>query len=253
MGLEAGVCFNAVPSYVTFLNGPLQDGQEEFQVKQRAARPRRQRVEEEAEEERPEDVEGHTARGADQLSAVQKNIMDVARALQRKVDNGFRKNKATLKELYGSMDQVPDKVRKKFKKNPDVCGVELLFNPKSFTQTVENIFHYSFLVKQGAAGLTIKNERKIDDGLTLPAGPSVIYYEKKDGQPAPPPPRQAIVSLTMKDWREMIQAYEVDKSDVPHRIGSKFQHETSAIGPATHEYEHSDEDVEEQDDEEEED
>jgi non-structural maintenance of chromosomes element 4 len=242
LGIEAGVCFNALPSNVTFLNGPLQDGQEEFQVQQRASRTQRQRAEENVEEERPEDVEGHTARGADHLSAVQKNITDVATTLQKKVDRTFNKNKAKLKELYGSLEDIPDKVKKKLKKNPDVCGVELLFNPKSFTQTVENIFHYSFLVKQGVAGLTIKKERKITDGVTLPAGPSVVYH-KTDGGTLPVSPKQAILSLTMKDWRDMIQAYEVEKSDVPHRTGSKFQHDTSATGLAKHDYEQSDDDA----------
>lgn len=239
LGIEAGVCFNAIPSNVTFLNGPLQDGQDEIQVKQRVARQPRQKVEEDAEEERPEDVKGHTARGADQLSAVQKNITAVAAALTKKVDRGYRKNKAKLVELYGSESDIPAKAKKKLKKNPGVCGVELLFNPKSFTQTVENIFHYSFLVKQGQAGLTIKNEQEIAEGMTIPGGPCVIYY-KSDDNKAHPPPTQAIVSLTMKDWRDMIQAYEVEQSDVPHRTGSKFQHETSAIGPAQHDYEQSD-------------
>jgi non-structural maintenance of chromosomes element 4 len=247
LGMEAGVCFNALPSNVTFLNGPLQDGQEEFLVKPRAAQTQRRRVEENVEEERPEDVDGHTARGADHLSAVQKNITDVAEALQKKVDRNFNRNKAKLKDLYGSSEDIPDKIRKKLKKNPDVCGVELLFNPKSFTQTVENIFHYSFLVKQGVAGLAVKNERKIADGVTLSAGPSVVYH-KTDGATPNIPPKQAIVSLTMKDWRDLIQAYEVEKSDVPHRTGSKFQHDTSAIGLAKHDYEQSDEDVDDEGD-----
>jgi non-structural maintenance of chromosomes element 4 len=143
------------------------------------------------------------------------------------------------------LEDIPDKVRKKLKKNPDVCGVELLFNPKSFTQTVENIFHYSFLVKQGVAGLTIKNERKITDGVTIPAGPSVVYH-KADGVAPSVLPKQAIVSLTMKDWRDMIQAYGVQRSDVPHRTGSKFQHDTSATGLAKHNYEQSDEDLEDE-------
>lgn len=237
LGTEAGVCFNATPSNVTFLNGPLQDGHEEMQVKQRAARPRRQK-EEEAEEERPEDVQGHTERSADHLSAVKQNLTDVANALTKKVNRSYNKNKAKLAEVYGGEENIPEKLSKKNKK-AGACGVELLFNPKSFTQTVENIFHYSFLVKQGSAGLAVKDEQNIADGVTIPGGPSVIYRDVNSTKH--PPPRQSIVSLTMKDWRELIQAYGVKKSDVPHRTGSKFQHDTSATGPAEHEYEQWDE------------
>jgi len=240
LGIEAGVCFNAVPSNVTFLNGPLQDGQEEFTVKQRRE-PRPRQREENVEEERPEDIQGHTARDADQLSAVQKNIRDVAGALIAKVDKNYRKNKHRLIEIYGKEANIPDKAKKKIKKNPDVCAVELLFNPRSFTQTIENIFHYSFLVKKGEAALAVKKERHIAEGFTLPAGPVVRYTNEKETQ-LKPLPRQAIVSLTMKDWRDMIEAYEVKKSDVPHRTGSKFQQETSTTGPAQHKYEQSDDD-----------
>jgi hypothetical protein len=243
LGVEAGVCFNAVPSNVTFLNGPLQDGQEEVVVRQRVAPRRRAQVEEHNPEERPEDVQGHTERGSDQLSAVQKNINDVAAALAKKVDDAYRRHKRTLLRKYGSEENIPERAKKRLKKNPEVCMVELLFNPKSFTQTVENIFHYSFLVKSGKAKLSIrKKDVEVDESIILPAGPVVVYVkDDKDGRPVQtPPPKQGIVNLTMKDWRELITTYNVTKSDVPHRTGSKYQRETSATGPAQHEYEQSD-------------
>ncbi|KAL3922940.1 MAG: hypothetical protein SGILL_001937 [Bacillariaceae sp.] len=255
LGEEAGVCFNAVPSNITFLNGPLQDGQEEVQVKQRAARPRRKHVEEDAEEEKPEDVKGHTERGSDQLGAVQRNMDDVSKSLKRKVNRDFHKVRDQLKEEFGSKEEIPDKAKKRHKKHPQTCGVELLFNPKSFTQTVENVFHYSFLVKRGVAELKIRNkEVKLSEDVSLPPGPVVTYKDIDGGDLLPA--RQAIVSLNMKDWREMIKAYDVKMSDVPHRTGSKFEHETSTTGPAHHEYEHSSDDdvgdIDDDDDEEEE-
>ena len=76
------------------------DGQEELQVRQRAKPQRRQNVVETAEEERPENVEGHTTRGADQLSAVQQNIQDVSNALFRKVDRNYHQYKKKLVEKH---------------------------------------------------------------------------------------------------------------------------------------------------------
>ena len=243
--MEAGVCFNAVPSNITFLNGPLQDGNTEVRVKQVARR--RPRQEEEHVEERPEDVQGHTARGADQLSAVQKNIKDIAAALQKKVNDSFRDRKNKLIEHFGGRDKIPKEVYKTFKKNQEVCYVELLFNPRSFTQTVENIFHYSFLVKHGQAHFKVrKKDIKLCDGLVLRAGPVVRHADPDDNGDGKghPTPKQAVVGLTMKDWRDLIEAYGVTKSDVPHRTGSKFQRETNARAASQHEYEQSDEEEE---------
>lgn len=50
-------------------------------------------------------------------------------------------------------------------------------------------------------------------------GPAIKSYERDE--PKPPDPRQAIVSLNMKDWRDMCNAYEVEESEVPHRVDGK--------------------------------
>ena len=103
---------------------------------------------------------------------------------------------------------------------------------------MENVFHYSFLVKKGEASLRVRNEQQLCDGVTLPGGP-VAKYIKTENRDVHPTPKQAIVSLTMKDWRQIIQHYGIEKSNVPHRTGSKFEHTTSSQGPAQHVYEHS--------------
>ena len=215
LGFQAGVCFNAVPSQISFLNGPLVDGNEEVTVKQRAKRARHTQAESDAEEERPEDIKGHTARGADKLSAVQENILDVERTLRAKVDKAYKSNKRKLGIKYGK-SKIPEPIERKLKKHSSVCAVELLFNPKSFTQTVENLYHYAFLVKEGKASLKVRN-KKVVDGIELDGGPVVSYRSLKKEGKKPPTPRQAIVSLTMEDWKNLTDAYNVKSSDVKHR------------------------------------
>jgi hypothetical protein len=206
------------------------DGQEEIQVKQTAARRPRQR-EEDVEEEKPEDIKGHTARGADNLSAVQKNIKDVADALQKSVDNKYRKLKNDLVTAYGNGESIPEKQTKKLKMNTDSCAVQLLFNPRSFTQTVENVFHYSFMVKQGIAALKVRDEKKLGEGVKLPPGPVVKPVKRESARDKEPV--QAIVSLTMQDWRDLVEAYNVDECGVPHRTGSKFEQPSSQSAAAS--------------------
>jgi len=217
LGIQAGVCFNAVPSQVSFLNGPLVDGNEEVEVKQRRKQIRNTQPESDAEEERPEDIKGHTARGANRLSAVEENIQEVKKAIKSSVDRTYISRKRKIGEEYGGTDSIPKRVRAKLKRNVDVCAIGLLFNPKSFTQTVENLYHFSFLVKEGKASMTVRDDKVLDKdtGLKLDGGPVIKHIINKEK--VAPPPRQAIVSLTMEDWKDLVEAYDVKSSDVPHR------------------------------------
>jgi len=218
LGIQAGVCFNAIPSQVSFLNGPLVDGTEEIRVKQRARRVRDTQPESDAEEERPDEIKGHTKRGADQLGAIQKNMHDMKAALKKKQGKSYMAKKRKIEEFYGGNESVPKKALSRLKKHQDICAVNLLFNPKSFTQTVENMYHYSFLVKEGTASLAVRNEKALDNegNFSVDGGPVAKFLKENRGG-NDPPARQAIINLSMQDWRDLVEAYGVEKSDVPHR------------------------------------
>lgn len=216
LGSQAGVCFNAAPSNVSFLNGPLTDGKI-LEVKQRQKRVRHQE-DSEAEEENPEEVKGHTDRNADQLSAIEKSMKDLYKTLKKKANTVYAENKRTLEEVHG--EDLDSKLKKKLKRHgPKIDAVQYLFNPKSFTQTVENIFHFSFLVKKGSASLKVdKHGFGKFVGQDSPGGLFCTYVTESNHHPIP---KQAIVSLTMKDWRDLVKAHNVTKGDLPHRTGSK--------------------------------
>jgi len=158
-----------------------------------------------------------------ELSAVEKHIKVIRKTLH---DRSTEKRDAAserAKEYESQISQEVDderEVRKRKKKfvreNSQVNVVNCLFNPKSFTQTVENVFHFSFLVKDGKAGI---NTRRAEDAEEYGGDPGpVIRPTDNLNMPAP---KQAIVSLNMKDWRDMCQAYNVEESDVPHRVDGK--------------------------------
>lgn len=223
LGLEAGVCFNSIPSNVSFLNGPLQDGQP-VQVRQRMHRRQERVAEDNAREEKPEDVQGHTHKDADQLSAIEQSMMAMSKILKKKVDRKYRENKKRLSERYHG--KIPEPVKKKLKKHGvEINAVQFLFNPNSFTQTVENIFHYSFLVKKGFASICVRERAFGDEGVVAEPGPLIKYINETQK----PPPRQEILSLTMKDWRDLCKAYNVSEGDLPHRSGSKHARDRKSV------------------------
>lgn len=212
LGEAAGACFNAVPADVAFLNGPLAHGQ--GPVLRRA--PIRRRViqeDREAVAQRPEDVEGHTEKDENKLSAIEESMKAMSKILEKKVNQQYRSNKEKLQQAYGG--DIPADVAKKVKKfGTDIDGCQFLVNPKSFTQTVENIFHYSFLVKKGAASIALRDKALDLSGVTTKPGLAIKYVTER---PSPPPAKQAIMTLTMQDWRDLCATYQVDAGDLPHR------------------------------------
>ena len=91
---------------------------------------------------------------------------------------------------------------------------KFLTNPKSFTQTVENMFEFSFIVKDGWAGIALDK----DD---LPAAYGVQDQdEAKKGKD-----KQAIITFTMKDWEDWKEVYGMEDEEegmLPHRRDKEY-------------------------------
>lgn len=181
-------------------------------------------VEEESdeEEEQPEELDQKKQKAdGDKLSAVERNMAIVNKVLNQKSNEAYARAFEAFKEEEDTLEPEERKRKKKKikAKGYEIDAVQHLFNPKSFTQTVENIFHFSFLVKKGSAGIAARSEMEAKELGGVP-GPVVRAHASKDGQKHPVP-TQAIVSLNMRDWRDMCKAFEVTESDIPHRKGSK--------------------------------
>ena len=102
----------------------------------------------------------------------------------------------------------------------EIDMIPFLVNPKSYTQTIENFMNLSHLLKKGDAGV-----RKADNGLVYIRSISKRKQYKllqcPHQQPGGNPGgqcTQAVLSLTMKDWRALIQAYGLTgDACLPHR------------------------------------
>jgi hypothetical protein len=214
LGFQVGVCFSSLPSNCSFLYGPLDA---EYTPKERKKIERKKRsteAEEELEnleEEKPENMDQNKKNKAgdgNELSAVVKHIRTINKTLERRTneEKAHAKERVTqymtqLTQEEGIRDEKElEKKKKKFLREASgkVDAVNCLFNPKSFTQTVENIFHFSFAVKAGSAEIKTRGAEEAEQ-YGLEPGPVVKARDlNKDSSATAPLPTQAIVAMSMK-------------------------------------------------------
>jgi len=243
LGLEVGSCFNAMPSRVSFLSGPIQLAKD-YRPKERQ-KPIRKKRDDDAVEEKPEDVHQRSKNKTDEdkLSAVERQMSTMKKALVKKCEHNKKRAFDNICHDHGvaHVDDLDRNTKKSVKRvRPDTtCGIKFLFNPKSFTQTVENIFNMSFMVKHGWAEVGV---RSLEDckALAVKGKESGDYDEDDPLRPMPGPyikarnlkedesrnrndkvSRQSVLAFNMRDWKDMCESYGVVKGGLPHRGKSK--------------------------------
>ncbi|CCG83685.1 protein of unknown function [Taphrina deformans PYCC 5710] len=121
-------------------------------------------------------------------------------------------------------------VGKLLAKNSPIDLFSFIINPQSFSQSVENMFSLSFLVKEGRAGLYENEEgmqivRHIDQDDPTSTIPINLRTQTQNGnQDADDPEldgweerQQGVMTLDMATWTEAIEILELKLPIIPHR------------------------------------
>ncbi|KAM9477543.1 non-structural maintenance of chromosomes element 4 homolog A [Clarias gariepinus] len=83
---------------------------------------------------------------------------------------------------------------------------EFVVDPTSFSRTVENIFHTSFLIRDGIARIYLNS-----DGL-----PCIAPVEEGELEPGGASTRhQCVISISPASWREIIKAFDIKEALIP--------------------------------------
>lgn len=190
LGRECCICYNAVNDNISFLAGPLDVT---VTHKQKARKPRETVTTANVKEEEPDEiVEKQQNVDMDSLGAADKTI----KMTKKKLKDRFKENE-----------------------HNDLPGVQFLFNPKSFTQTVENIFSFSFLVKRGEGMIKIAEPRLDQSASRLMVAPTSAPQQATV-------PKQSVCKFTMRDWERLCKGMGT-VGDMPHRA-TKQQHHKAA-------------------------
>ncbi|XP_033756079.1 non-structural maintenance of chromosomes element 4 homolog A-like [Pecten maximus] len=94
--------------------------------------------------------------------------------------------------------------------NQPICYFEFVLNPDSFGQTVENMFHASFLIRDGHARIFL-------DDYRLPLIEPISDRERSEEAFDKMAKHQAILSITPAEWKELIEVYKIEIPLIPTR------------------------------------
>ncbi|XP_054437604.1 non-structural maintenance of chromosomes element 4 homolog A [Pteronotus mesoamericanus] len=94
-----------------------------------------------------------------------------------------------------------------FREDPDtpMSFFDFVIDPHSFPRTVENIFHVSFIVRDGFARIKLDQDR-------LPIIEPVNINEESEGIDQNTQIRnQGIIALSYRDWEEIVKTFEISE------------------------------------------
>lgn len=133
----------------------------------------------------------------------------------------MQKRESTTKEV----EAVLKKLHEVYESNGQcqICYFEFVVNPFSFGQTVENIFYVSFLAKDGYIRIFLDEDE-------LPVIEPVEGEERENRGPDSGTRQQMLVSITPKEWREIVKTFKITEPLIKTRAPVESQNRP---GPST--------------------
>ena len=200
LGREAAVYLPPLPRF-SFLFGPV----DKVAAERRAPQRRRKVESSGGEAARPTEI------GADGEGGEEKGDVPAQRQTAR-----IAEQQKALKAIAAGRGPEAKKGKSFF---------EFVVQPDSFTETVENIFDLSFLVKKGSAALHVSSDGDLlvkhselkKKGGAAAGGSAAAAAAEGEVEEVDPTAKQCVLSFTMKDWEEVREAYEIEQGVLTKR------------------------------------
>lgn len=122
-------------------------------------------------------------------------IVEKSQANEQKTDRLVNSTRKVLESCYKQNGRKP------------VNYFEFVIDPESFGNTVENMFHVSFLVKQRVCSLGI------DESIGLPV---LEPISGRGGEDEESTKNQAVISISYQDWIDLKEALNVRQARIKH-------------------------------------
>lgn len=136
-----------------------------------------------------------------------KNSTEELRAMPaqlKKMDESHQE--ATEKEV----ERILGLLQTYFQDDPDtpISFFDFVIDPESFPRTVENIFHVSFLIRDGLARIKLDQDK-------LPVIEPLKQDEEKEANQDNRERNQGVIALSPQDWRDIIATFEITEPMIP--------------------------------------
>ena len=204
LGRNAAFLANSRPCLSDFLLGPLSVQKKVRQPTQRRAR--------EAKADQTQALRPVILEDEDLQEMEDKPLAAQCKQIRKLLDKVAEKGMNAFNEEY-TEDMTDEEAQNLMRKHhiADVQGGVPLFdfvvNPKSFGQTVENMFYVSFLIKEGTAGLEFDSR-----GMPVLTTAEVKSLAERQNVPR----NQAVFTLDFDMWQEIIESCGITESIIPH-------------------------------------
>jgi non-structural maintenance of chromosomes element 4 len=216
LGRNACFLYNSRPCLSGFLLGPLSVQKRVRQQTQRKAREARANP---ANAVRPQDLrdEDMEKQETANLTVV---CSEIRKLLGRIQDTGEKAVNAAYSMNENMTDEEAQDLMREHGLADDgqVPLFDFCVNPKSFGQTVENMFYVSFLIKEGTLGLGFDSR-----GLPTLGGAEKKTLEQRQEAPK----NQAVFTLDFDMWEAIIESHGIQKSLIPHRREEEYDDGTN--------------------------
>ena len=221
--LGRNVCFlsNSRPCLSGFLLGPLSVQKRVRQQTQRRAREAKATI---ADAVRPQALEAEDMEKQEtaNLTVVCSEIRSLLGGIQEQGEKAlqaeFDKNPELGEDEY--QDEYQNLLRQvSLADDGSVPLFDFCVNPKSFGQTVENLFYVSFLIREGSVGLSFDSRGLPTLGV---AGVRTVAQRQEA------PKNQAVFTLDFDLWETIVESYGIQSSLIPHREEVEYDDGTNS-------------------------
>ncbi|KAI9684786.1 MAG: nuclear protein [Trizodia sp. TS-e1964] len=209
LGTHACLQHNLRPPLPGFLLGPLS-----LQKRARQQRgPRTGLNARNAPETRPKEL--------DQADLQKNENADLTRQCT-KIRQRLAQTQAKLEETVGQeiSEDMSESQQKAVMFKHGICDdgglnfFRFVINPDSFSQTVENLFYVSFLIRDGSAGVAT-------DSAGIPSLHSSQPRSKAQIKEQSVEKHQAVFAIDVSTWSELKDIFNISKPMIPHRTGEE--------------------------------
>jgi hypothetical protein len=148
----------------------------------------------------------------------QEKLDKLAAASKPKQSSNFgeQKGESTTVEVENILKIL--RLAYKSNKRSPICYFEFVTNPRSFSQTIENVFYTSFLIRDGYARIFLD-----DDGLPViePVEGVTGLGDNLNGAMESGESHQMVMPWTVKDWKEVVESFDITRPLIPTRPAHK--------------------------------